>query len=225
MLLSSTCRSQNHWPLKVLLFKRYWRAIHSLHPISLFNFFYHLSFSVAPSIFCQKQSVDFPADCPALPQSQTWRGKKNIHEGGQMEKLKTPMMWEMGLKDASYRRHTVRAESIAELHSCTCSPSPVCLFQPFLSPWEKENTHPEFWHRTAQSSRGDLLRGALNYMCVSFAAERRDAALNSSRERQTEEETDKEKAKSTCGRTEIKERRVEKQNRDRFMGLWQIRMS
>lgn len=43
------------------------------HPISFFNFFYHLSLHRHPLYFCQKQSVDFPADCPALPQSQTWR--------------------------------------------------------------------------------------------------------------------------------------------------------
>lgn len=52
---------------------------------------------------------------------------------------------------------------------------------------------------------------------MSFATERQDVALNSSGERQTEEETDKEKPKSTQ-RTEIKETRMEKNKREIFMG-------
>ncbi|ROL46946.1 hypothetical protein DPX16_20598 [Anabarilius grahami] len=62
---------------------------------------------------------------------------------------------------------------------------------------------------TVQTANRRDLEGALNYMCMSFATERQDVALNSSGERQTEKETDKEKPKSTQ-RTEIKEKRMEK---------------
>lgn len=50
---------------------------------------------------------------------------------------------------------------------------------------------------TVQPANRRDLQGALNYMCMSFATERQEVALNSSGERQTEEETDKDKLKST----------------------------
>lgn len=205
---------------------------------TIYLFFHH------PLYFCQKQSVDFPVDCPALPQSQTWRqvwreGGKQTERGwnahkkrGQKRRLRALMIrnpfWRSIISVPSGAPQW--ADSTAELHSITCSRSPVCLSPSFpadstgcselrhhFSP-----PHPALHSHsrgkcashiltpctTVQpASRGDL-QGAFNYMCMSFATERQDVALNSSSGRQAEE-TDKEKPKSTQ-RTEIKETRMGK---------------
>ncbi len=241
----------NQWPLKLLLFKSPLPAIDvpfilflAIQFLSLFNFFRHLSFLPSLPLFCQKQSVDFPVDCPALPQSQTWRqvwreGGKQTERGwnahkkrGQKRRLRALMIrnpfWRSVISVPSGAPQW--ADSTAELHSITCSRSPVCLSPSFpadstgcselrhhFSP-----PHPALHSHsrgkcashiltpctTVQpASRGDL-QGAFNYMCMSFATERQDVALNSSSGRQAEE-TDKEKPKSTQ-RTELKETRMGK---------------
>lgn len=124
------------------------------HPISFFNFFYHLSLHRHPLYFCQKQSVDFPADCPALPQSQTWREVwregENRERGGENTRsgdkrgLRALMIWN------PFWRSIISvppgapqwADSTAELHSITCSRSPVCLSSPRFQPIAARSSPP-----------------------------------------------------------------------------------
>ncbi len=236
---------------KTLLFKSTLPAIDvpfilflDIQFLSLFNLFYHLSFLRHPLYFCQKQSVDFPVDCSALPQSQTWRqvwreGEKQTERGwnahknrGQKRRLRALMIWN------PFWRSLISvppgapqwADSTAVLHSVTCSRSPVCLspslsqatqraapssvtISPLLTLHSHSRgkcaTHILTPCTTAQPASWGDLQGAFNYMCMSFATERQNAALNSSSGRQAAEETDKEKPKSTQ-RTEIKEMRMGK---------------
>lgn len=149
---------------------------------TIYLFFHH------PLYFCQKQSVDFPVDCPALPQSQTWRqvwreGGKQTERGwnahkkrGQKRRLRALMIrnpfWRSVISVPSGAPQW--ADSTAELHSITCSRSPVCLSPPLSQPTQRaalssatisplltrlftrtpeENVHLTFWHHVPQSSQ------------------------------------------------------------------------
>lgn len=194
----------------------YWCAIHSLSIqfLSLFNFFYHLSFLRHPLYFCQKQSVDFPVDCLALPQSQTWR---DVSREGEIQRVKmhTRRGDKRGLRVVMiwnpFWRSIISvppgapqwADSTAELHSITCSRSPVCLSPthsqpPFLpsSPGSSlalqrkmRISHSDTMHHCPAGKSGRPPRCIKLYVHV--LSTERQIALNSSGERQTEKETDK----------------------------------